>query len=36
VSLAPGATGSFTFTTPGTYAYHCTIHSFMKGTIVVK
>jgi plastocyanin len=24
-----------TFTTPGTYTYHCTIHPFMTGTVVV-
>ncbi|HEX7918114.1 MAG TPA: plastocyanin/azurin family copper-binding protein, partial [Gemmatimonadales bacterium] len=31
------ATGTFThvFTTPGTYHYHCTIHSGMTGTVVV-
>jgi amicyanin len=23
------------FTTPGTYTYHCTIHPFMTGTVVV-
>ncbi|MGZ3678203.1 MAG: cupredoxin domain-containing protein [Ktedonobacterales bacterium] len=28
-------TFSFTFTQPGTYTYHCTIHPYMKGTIVV-
>ena len=27
---------SFTFTTPGTYAYFCYVHPFMKGTIVVE
>jgi plastocyanin len=27
---------SHTFTTAGTYAYHCNIHTMMKGTIVVQ
>ena len=27
---------SFTFTTPGTYTYKCTIHPYMKGKIIVK
>lgn len=27
---------SFTFTTPGTYAYFCYIHPHMTGTIVVE
>ena len=27
---------SFTFATPGTYAYFCFVHPFMKGTIVVE
>jgi amicyanin len=27
---------SFTFTKPGTYAYFCSIHPKMKGTVVVK
>ncbi len=31
-----GATWSFTFTSPGTYTYHCTPHPWMKGTIVVQ
>jgi plastocyanin len=34
-SLASGATFSWTFTAAGTYAYVCSIHSSMKGTIVV-
>lgn len=32
----PGASFSVTLNTPGTYHYHCTIHSFMNGTIVVQ
>lgn len=30
-----GKTVSFTFTKPGTYPYHCSIHPTMKATIVV-
>jgi plastocyanin len=30
-----GATFSFTFMTPGTYQYHCSIHPYMKATITV-
>jgi plastocyanin len=26
---------TFTFTTPGTYEYFCSLHSYMTGTIVV-
>ncbi|HLZ70764.1 MAG TPA: cupredoxin family copper-binding protein [Dehalococcoidia bacterium] len=33
--LAAGAAVSQTFTTPGTFSYHCSIHPFMKGTIIV-
>jgi plastocyanin len=33
--LSAGASMSFTFTTPGTYAYHCAIHPTIKGTITV-
>ena len=33
--LLPGAAASLSFTEPGTYAYHCTLHSWMKGTVVV-
>jgi plastocyanin len=35
-ALQPGAGYSFTFTKPGTYAYHCTIHPFMTGKVVVS
>jgi len=35
-SLAPGATFTQTFMTPGTYTYHCQIHPFMTATIVVS
>jgi plastocyanin len=34
-SLSTGASYSFTFTQPGTYTYHCSIHPSMKGTIIV-
>jgi len=34
--LDTGETFQLNATTPGTYAYHCSIHPFMKGTIVVK
>lgn len=33
--LAPGKSFSFTFTKAGTYTYHCAIHPFMTGTIIV-
>ena len=35
-NLGNGATFSFTFSTAGTFAYHCSIHSTMKGTVVVQ
>ena len=34
-TLQQGQTFTFTFTKQGTYAYHCGIHNFMKGTITV-
>jgi len=34
--LQPGTGYSFTFTKSGTYAYHCTIHPFMTGKVVVS
>ena len=33
--LNPGATYSYKFTQAGTITYYCSIHPFMKGTIVV-
>lgn len=34
--LAPGQTFTHTFTAPGSFGYHCSIHTFMKGTVVVE
>jgi len=34
--LSTGQTYSHTFNTAGTYAYHCSIHTFMKGTVIVQ
>jgi len=34
--LAQGATFTYTFTTPGIYEYHCQIHPWMTGTVMVK
>jgi plastocyanin len=33
--LLPGATAAVNFAAPGTYAYHCTLHPWMKGSVVV-
>ena len=33
--IGRGSSYSFTFTTPGTFPYHCSIHPSMKGTITV-
>jgi plastocyanin len=35
-NLTVGSKFSQMFSTAGTYAYHCTIHPTMKGTIIVK
>ena len=34
--LDQGSSRTITLTKPGSYAYHCTVHSFMKGTLVVR
>lgn len=36
MNVQPGGSFTFTFTTPGTFTYHCIYHSWMKGTIIVK
>jgi plastocyanin len=35
LTIAPGKSYSFTFTTPGEYDYYCLPHSFMRGHITV-
>jgi plastocyanin len=35
-NILPGASFTYTFTTPGTFTYSCIYHSWMKGTVVVK
>jgi plastocyanin len=35
-ALANGQTFTHAFSTAGTVAYHCSIHPFMTGTIIVK
>lgn len=35
-NLNPGDSFTITFSTPGTYTYHCNYHPWMKGTIIVK
>ena len=34
--IAPGTTKSIRFNKQGTFAFHCKIHPFMKGKIVVE
>ena len=34
--LAPNATFEFTFNQKGTFGYHCSIHTFMTGEIIVE
>jgi plastocyanin len=33
--VTPGSSLSFKFTSTGTFAYHCSIHPYMTGTIIV-
>jgi plastocyanin len=35
-NVAAGQSFTFTFTTPGTYQYHCVYHPWMTGTVIVK
>ena len=34
-NMNPGDSWTYTFATAGTFSYHCTYHSWMKGTVVV-
>jgi plastocyanin len=34
-NMDPGATFTYTFTSPGTYTYHCSYHSWMTGSVTV-
>ena len=34
--LSSGQTFTHTFTTPGTYSYHCSIHTYMQGVVTVE
>lgn len=34
--LSNGQTYTHTFTAPGSFGYHCSIHTYMKGNVVVK
>ena len=34
-NMSQNATYSFTFNNAGTFPYHCTIHTYMKGTVIV-
>ena len=35
-NMNSGDTFQYTFNTPGTYSYHCSYHSWMQGTVIVK
>ncbi len=34
-TLTTGQSFTHTFTAPGTFGYHCSIHTYMKGTVIV-
>ena len=34
--LYPDQTWNYTFNSKGTFDYHCTIHPFMEGTVIVN
>ena len=34
-TVSPNSTITMTFSTPGTYPYHCQIHPYMTGTLTV-
>lgn len=34
--LGQGKSGAITFSKAGTYAYYCSVHSSMRGTVIVK
>jgi plastocyanin len=35
-NIASGATWSHTFSATGTFTYHCSYHTYMKGTVVIN
>jgi plastocyanin len=35
-NVDPGSSATLSVSKPGSYPYHCSIHSFMHGTLVVK
>ena len=35
-NIAPGGNATTTFTTRGTFSYHCTQHPMMTGTVIVQ